>query len=43
MGASLEDAVVKYRPEHEAIYGPMQNSVTYINTYGVLITEMYCG
>lgn len=38
---SLEDAVVKYRAEHEAIYGPMQNTVTYINTYGVLIKEIY--
>lgn len=38
---SLENAVVKYRAEHEAIYGPMQNTVTYINTYGVLIREIY--
>lgn len=38
---SLEDAVIKYRSEHEAIYGPMQNTVTYINTYGVLIKEIY--
>lgn len=40
-GVSLDDAVIKYRSEHEAIYGPMQNTVTYINTYGVLIKEIY--
>lgn len=41
---TLEDAISKYRREHESVYGVMQNAVTYLNTYGVLIREMYqCG
>ena len=38
---SVEDAVIKYRKEHEDRYGKMQNTVTYLNTYGLLIREMY--
>ena len=40
-GISLEEAAVVRRSEHESIYGDIQNSVTYVNIYGKIITEMY--
>ncbi len=42
-GMTLEEAVVDHRPDHEAAYGRIQNSKTYLNVYGKIIMEMYGG
>ena len=42
-GLSLEEAAITNRKEHESIYGSIQNSVTYLNIYGKIITEIYGG
>lgn len=42
-GMTLEEAVVDHRPDHEAVYGRIQNAKTYLNIYGKIIMEMYGG
>ena len=38
---TVEDAIIKHRSKHEKRYGKIQNAITYLNTYGVLIRDMY--
>lgn len=40
-GITIEKAITTYRKEIEFRYGKIQNKITFINTYGVLIKEMY--
>lgn len=40
-GCSITDATVKYRRDHEEIYGKVQNMLTYSLTYGKLINDLY--